>query len=174
MKEWLKWLILGVLSVVFGIIVLGNTVAASLAVTTVTGLLFLISGGFQVAAGVTTQGTGHKIFGIALGVLMVILGLSFITNPLEGTISLALLILILLAAGGVVRIIFAWRMKTTPFFWPMLLSGALSVLLAGYILANFSVAGPQLLGILLGIELIFNGVGLVVVAFFIRTFSGRM
>ncbi|MBB93217.1 MAG: hypothetical protein CML68_01230 [Rhodobacteraceae bacterium] len=174
MKEWVKWLILGILSVVFGVIVLGNTVAASLAVTTVTGILFLVSGGFQVAAGFSVEGTGHKVFTMALGALMVILGLSFITNPLEGTISLALLVLILLAASGIVRIIFAKRMKDTPFFWPMLISGALSVLLAAYILANFATAGPQLLGILLGIELIFNGAGLVVLAFFVRTIGQHL
>ena len=174
MKEWLKWLILGVLSLVFGIIVLGNTVAASLAVTTVTGILFLVYGGFQIVGGLTAEGMGHKVFGAALGALMAILGLSFLANPLEGMISLALLVLILLAASGIVRIMFAWRMKETQFFWPMLISGALSVLLAAYILAKFAVAGPQLLGILLGIELIFNGAGLIVLAFFIRTIGNRM
>ena len=174
MKEWVKWLVLGILSVVFGVIVLGNAVAASLALTTITGILFLVSGGFQVVAGFTAESTGQKVFAIALGALMVILGLSFITNPLEGTISLALLVLILLAASGVVRILFAWRMKETPFFWPMLISGALSVLLAAYILANFAAAAPELLGILLGIELIFNGAGLVVLAFFIRTVAKHL
>ena len=174
MKEWVKWLILGILSVVFGVVVLSHAVAASLALTTVTGILFLVSGGFQAVAGFSAEGTGQKVLAIALGALMVILGLSFITNPLEGTISLALLVLILLAASGIVRIIFAKRMKDTPFFWPMLISGALSVLLAAYILANFATAGPQLLGILLGIELIFNGAGLVVLAFFVRTIGQHL
>ena len=169
MKEWVKWLGLGILSVVFGLVVLGNTVAASLAVTTVTGILFLVSGGFEIYAGVTADGIAAKIFAVALGLLMAFLGLSFISNPLEGTISLALLVLILLAASGVVRILFAWRMRQTQFFWPMLLSGALSVLLAAYILANFATASVQILGILLGVELLFNGAGLIVLAFFLRT-----
>ena len=51
----------------------------------------------------------------------------------------------------------------------MLISGALSILLAGYILANFARASVNLLGILLGIELLFNGAGLIVLAFFLRT-----
>ena len=169
MKEWVKWLILGILSVVFGVIVLGNTVAASLAVTLVTGILFLVSGVFQAVAGFTAEGMASKVFAIALGALMVLLGLSFISNPLEGTISLALLVLILLAASGLVRIVFAWRMKETRFFWPMLISGALSILLAAYILANFATASVQILGILLGVELLFNGAGLIVLSFFLRT-----
>lgn len=174
MKEWVKWLILGILSLGFGVFVLSNTVVASLAVTTVTGILFLISGGFQIVAGFTAEGAASKIFAIALGALMVFLGVSFVANPLEGTISLALLVVILLAASGIVRMVFAWRMRSTTFFWPMLLSGALSVLLAGYIMANFATASIQILGIFLGVELLFNGAGLVVLAFFLRTIGNEL
>jgi uncharacterized membrane protein HdeD (DUF308 family) len=169
MKQWVKWLLLGILSLAFGIFVLGNTVAASLAVTTLTGVMFAVIGGFQIFAGLSAEGVASKVFTVALGGLMAILGVSFLFNPLEGAISLSLLVTVLLAAGGLVRIVFAWRMRDTQFFWPMLVSGALSILLAGYILANFATASVNLLGILLGIELLFNGAGLIVLAFFLRT-----
>ncbi|MBI6628666.1 HdeD family acid-resistance protein [Pontibaca salina] len=169
MKDWVKWLLLGLVSVVFSVFVLGNAAFASLAVTTLTGALFVLSGGFQIVGGFAAESTGSKVFSILLGALMVLLGLSFLFNPLEGVISLALLVLILLAASGVIRIVFSWRMRSTAFFWPMLISGALSVLLAAYILANFASVGPQLLGILLGVELLLNGAGLIVLSFFIRT-----
>ncbi|OSP54456.1 HdeD family acid-resistance protein [Pseudoruegeria sp. SK021] len=168
MKNWVKWLILGVLSVVFGIFVLGNSVAASMAVTTLTGILFLLIGVFQIIAGWREPGTGHKVLSIVLGMLMGVIGLSFITNPLEGAISLTMLVTILLAASGIIRLVLAFTMKATQFFWPMLVSGALSVLLAGYIVANFAAASISLLGILLGIELLFNGAGLIALAFFLR------
>lgn len=174
MKEWVKWVLLGVLSVAFGIFVLANSVAASIAVATLTGILFLISGGFQIYGGWTADTTGNKLFSIALGALMVLVGASFLFNPLSGVISLALLVVIMLAVSGVVRIVFSWRMKETPFYWPMLISGALSVLLAAYILANFATASTQLLGILLGVELIFNGAGLIVLGFFIRNIRDRL
>jgi uncharacterized membrane protein HdeD (DUF308 family) len=173
MKDWLKWLLLGLLSVAFGIYVLGNTVVASIAVTAFVGVLFLISGAAQVVAGFSAESTWTKIMTIALGVLMGLLGTSFLVNPLEGVVSLSLLVVILLAASGVVRLIFAFRMKDTAYFWPMLISGALSVLLAGYILANFAAVSTQLLGILLGIELIFNGAGLVVLGFFVRAMGPK-
>jgi uncharacterized membrane protein HdeD (DUF308 family) len=170
MKDWLKWLILGVVSIVFGIFVLGNAVVASIAVTTLTGFLFLLSGGFQIYAAITsTEGVASKVFHAILGGLMVLLGASFTLNPLEGTISLALLVLILLAASGIVRLILAWKMRQTVFFWMMLVSGALSVLLAAYIWMNFATVGPSLLGILLGIELLFNGGGLIALGLFMRS-----
>ncbi|MEQ9259356.1 MAG: DUF308 domain-containing protein [Roseovarius sp.] len=173
MKEWLKWLLLGIVSVAFGIFVLGNSVLASLAVTTLTGILFMVAGGFQVYGSlIGSDGAVHKGFGLLLGALMLVIGVSLSFNPLEGMISLAMLVMILLAASGLVRIVLAWRMRRTRFFWLMLISGAASVLLAAFILVNFATVAPQLLGLLLGVELLFNGAGLIVLAFFVRTLRG--
>jgi membrane protein HdeD len=169
MSGWVKWLVLGVLSILFGMFCVGNAVAASMAVTTLTGALLLIAGVFQVFAGFGDAGFLSKLTAFLLGGLLAVLGLSFLFNPLEGMISLALLVTILLAANGIVRIVLAYRMRRTQFFWPMLLSGALSVLLAGYILANFGTASVVLLGVLLGVELLFNGAGLIALAFFLRS-----
>ncbi|MEM8629837.1 MAG: DUF308 domain-containing protein [Pseudomonadota bacterium] len=169
MKPWMKWLLLGILSIVFGLFVLSNTGFASLAVTTIVGALFVLMGAFQIIGGLADERTGSKVLGVVLGALMAFIGVSFMFNPLEGVFSLALLITILLAAGGIMRIGFARRMKGTQFYWPMMLSGGLSIALAVFILINFSTVGPDLLGILLGIELLFNGAGLVVEAFFLRT-----
>ena len=47
MSDWVKWLLLGLLSIVFGIFVLGAPVVASIAVTVVTGVLLLISGALR-------------------------------------------------------------------------------------------------------------------------------
>ncbi len=168
MKPWIKWLLLGLLSLVFGVFVLANPIAATFAVTTVAGILFIVVGGFQFIAGFGADGIGGKLLGIALGVLMVFLGGSLLYHPLQGVISLTLLVTILFAANGLTRLISSFQMRDTPYFWPMLLSGALSLLLAGYITANFFELAPSLLGLLLGIEMLFNGVGLLMLAFFIR------
>ena len=168
MSEWVKWLLLGILSVVFGIFVLGNTFAASIAVTVVTGVVFLISGGLQVFAGFGADGWGGKLLGVLLGILMVFIGVSFMAHPLQGLISLTLLVTILLAAGGITRIIFAFRLRETQYFWMMLISGALSVLLAAIIISGWYQAVPNILGIMLGIELLFNGSGLIAMSLVIR------
>jgi len=169
MKMWVKWLILGILSILFGLFVLANPVAASIAVTTLAGILFAVAGGFQIFAGFGEGSTSNKVMSFGLGLLLLLLGISLIFRPLEGVVSLTMIVTILFAANGVTRLITAFRMRETPFFWAMLLSGALSVLLAGYIIANFFEVAPSLLGILLGIELMFNGLGLVILAFFLRT-----
>ncbi|MGD9864171.1 MAG: HdeD family acid-resistance protein [Pseudodonghicola sp.] len=173
MRDWVKWLLVGLLFMAFGVFALANSVAASLAVTTITGVLFLIAGAAQIVAGLSGTALGGRFLAILMGVLMAFLGFSFLSNPLEGAISLAMLVLILLAAGGILRLSFAWMMRQTPYFWPMLLSGAVTILLAAYIGVNFAVVSVPLLGILLGIELLFNGAGIVAMSLFLRSAGGR-
>lgn len=169
MKTWTKWLLVGVLSIVFGAIVLNNKEVASISVTLFTGILFAGAGGLQIVGGITDAGLGNKIWNVVLGVMMLFLGISFISNPLEGTISLALLVTILIASGGVMRMFLAWQMRQTPYFWAMLVSGSFSILLAALIFSDFERVSVALLGLLLGVELIFNGISLVVLALFMRS-----
>ena len=171
MSDWIKWLLLGLLSIAFGVFALGNAIAASLAVTVVTGVLLLIAGALQVVGGFTVEGTGNKILSLIMGAVMLFLGWSFLDHPLQGTLTLATVMLILFMAGGIARVILSFQMKGTQFFWPTLISGILSIVLAG-IIWSYAAADPaallSLLGILLGIEMLFNGFGLVFMAFFIK------
>ncbi len=171
MSDWVKWLLLGLLSIVFGIFVLGAPVVASIAVTVVTGVLLLISGALQVVGGFTVEGTGNKILSLIMGAVMLFLGWSFLDHPLQGTLTLATVMLILFMAGGIARVILSFQMKGTQFFWPTLISGILSIVLAG-VIWTYAAEEPavllQLLGILLGIEMLFNGFGLVFMALFLK------
>lgn len=172
MKLWVKWLVLGILSILFGLFVLANPIAASVAVTIVAGVTFALMGAAQVYAGWTSEDRWSRYMGTGLGILMLLLGLSLMFRPLEGILSLATVVTILFGLNGVMRLMTGYQMKDTPLFWPMLISGALSILLAGYIVANFFNIAPQLLGLLLGIELLFNGAGLIALAFFLKTAKG--
>lgn len=168
MRKWLKLLILGVLCAIFGIFVLANPPAASLAIEQVVGFLFLVIGGFQIYAALHEERFGAKAASLLLGALAALLGVSFLINPLEGVLSLVTVVIALLAVSGLVRIALAWRMKNTRFYWSMLLSGALSALLALYLIANFGAISTSLLGVLMGIEMILDGFAMIVLAFVAR------
>ena len=171
MSDWVKWLLLGLLSIAFGIFVLGAPVVASVAVTVVTGVLLLISGALQFVGGFTVEGTGNKILSLIMGAVMLFLGWSFLDHPLQGTVTLATVCLILFMAGGIARVILSFQMKGTQYFWATLISGVMSIVLA-MLIWRFAATDPvvllKLLGILLGIEMVFNGLGLVFMALFIK------
>jgi uncharacterized membrane protein HdeD (DUF308 family) len=167
MNESTKWSLLGLLTFIFGVIVLGNTVVASLAIAALTGALLLAGGVLQFIGGFSIDGMGGKLFAWITGLLLAFLGWSFLANPLAGMISLSVLILILLAAGGIARIIFSFGMRGTQFFWPILISGVASLVLAVIVWGN-PAATVQLLGILLGVEMLFSGMGMIFAGMFVR------
>lgn len=171
MKDSTKWVLMGVLVVLLGVVVLGNTVVASVAVAVMAGVMLLVGGGLQIAGGFSVEETWGKIFAWVMGLLMIFLGWSLLAHPLQGVISLTLALLILLVAGGLTRIIVSFRMSGTGFFWPMLLSGGLSLLLAYVIWINAQ-SEPDtlfgLLGLLLGIEMVLDGFGLIFLGLFAR------
>lgn len=171
MSDSTKWMLMGALTVFFGVIVLGNTAVASVAVAVMAGIMLLIGGGLQVVGGFSVESLWGKIFAWVMGVLMLLLGWSLLAHPLQGVISLSMAVLILLIAGGFARIIVSFRMSGTGFFWPMLISGVLSLVLAFVIWQN-AAAEPavlfNLLGLLMGIELLLDGIGLIFLGLFSR------
>ena len=171
MNDSTKWILMGALVVLLGIVVLGNTVVASVAVAVMAGIMLLIGGGLQIVGGFSVEEFWGKAFAWIMGILMVFLGWSLLAHPLQGVISLTLALLILLVAGGIARIIVSFRMSGTGFFWPMLISGVLSLVLAFIIWTNAQ-AEPavlfSLLGLLLGIEMLLDGFGLIFLGLFAR------
>ncbi len=170
MKISTKYFWLGVLIVALGVVVLFNAVIASVAIVTVTGMFLLLGGALQIALGFWTEGLGHRILTWCLGALTAFLGWSFMANPLAGIISLSTLLLILLAASGIVQILFAFRVRGTRFFWPLLFAGAVSVVLA-IILLSSSGATLVLLGTLLGIQMLSSGASLIMMGVFFKETS---
>lgn len=157
----------GVLMVALGLVVLFNAAVTSGAIVIVTGLVLLIGGAAQVGLGLLEESTSHKWLSLTLGVLMLLLGWSFLSNPLSGVISLSTFLLILLAASGVVQVVFGFRARGTPFFGPFISAGLISLGLAIILLAS-PTATMSLLGILLGVHLLATGGYLLLMAMFMK------
>ena len=167
MTPSIKWFLLGFLSILFGIFAINHALLTSIAVTVLVGAMLVLSGVAQVVLGVNEDGIWRKLLSIGLGTLLVALGISFLVTPMDGVISLALLVTLLVGAGGLLRFALAFQLRRTHFFWITLISGALSVCLAIYIFL-IPLALASFLGLLIGIEMVLNGVGLVALGFTMR------
>ncbi len=172
MSDSMKWILIGALTIVIGVIILGNTAFASVAIAIMTGAALLVGGALQVIGGVSVEGVTGKIFAFVIGIIMVLLGWSMLAHPLQGVISLSMAVLILLIAGGFTRIYMSLKMRGTPLFLPMLAAGIMSLVLAFVIWSSASEEPASLfnlLGLLLGLETILNGVGFVLLGLFSRS-----
>ncbi|WP_157973592.1 HdeD family acid-resistance protein [Tropicimonas sp. IMCC34043] len=165
MGNRILWLLLAVLFIAGGMFALMNPFAASLAATVIAGWVFIFSGVVEVFAGFRAKGAGAKIWTVLLGLLAIVLGIMILGNPLGGMVALTTIIAIMFLAGGVAKIIMSFTMEDRRFLWLFLISGAASAVLGFIILTNFPLSAATSLGLLLGIELLFDGAAALGMAF---------
>lgn len=155
------WIVVGAISILAGIFALANPLAATLAAEQVAGWGFLIVGILQIVAAFRAEGWGGRIWAILIGIAFLLLGISLLKNPLHGIVTLTVAAGILFMATGIFRVVMSFSLRGTPAFWMVLLSGALAIVLALMIFGNFPASAVTLLGVLLAVELISNGVSII-------------
>lgn len=164
MTHWLAWFIIGALSILGGILALFNPFAASLTAELMAGWLFILVGLLMLLSALSDRGFGGRVTAALLGAVLLLLGIGLVANPLSGLLTLTLLAAILLLTAGVIRIALGFAAQLARLRWVLILSGALSILLGLMILSNFPQSAAIVLGLYLGIDLISNGVAMVVLA----------
>jgi len=150
--------VLGVLVLIAGLVVLGNVVFATVVSVLFIGWMAIIGGVVALVGAFMRLGKGG-FWPIALGGgLLLVLGLMLVRRPDIGALTLTLLAGALFLAGGITRIVAAVE---NPGDRAMLLfSGIVSTLLGLIVFFNIWTATLTLLGILLGIQALTEGITL--------------
>ncbi len=110
------------------------------------------------------QGWGARISTVLLSLLVLFIGVNLIAHPLRGLISTTYAVAVVMMIVGIVRLVLAFSDELRPFRLIMVISGALSIILAMMIFSNFPQSAAVVLGVYLAIELISNGVALIAIA----------
>ena len=168
MSGWIWWLVIGVVLLAGGIVVLFNPFAATITAQQLTAWIFLFGGIAQLVAAFRVTGWGARFWTLILAAAFTWLGISLLNHPLAGIVALTIVAAIMFLATGLAKVIFAFSCRGTGYFWPVLLSGLVSVALAVMVFLNFPQSAAVLLGVLLAIELISSGVTLISFALFAR------
>lgn len=165
MSNRILWIIMGLLAVIGGVFALANPFAASLAATVIAGWVFVFTGIVQAVAGFRAEGAGAKIWSILLGLLAIFVGVTVLGHPLKGMVALTTVVAIMFLASGIAKIVLSFSLEDRRFFWMILISGIASTVLGLVIFANFPVSAATSLGLLLGINLLFDGISALALAF---------
>ncbi len=164
MKHWFWWMLAGIISLIGGFLALANPLAATLTAELLAGWMFIVVGIMTIISGFGDQGWGGRILTIIMGVLILFLGFNLVGHPLAGMVSLTFVIAIVLVVMGIVRLLLAFSSELAPLRWVLIISGVLSLVLGAMILSNFPKSAALVLGIYLAVELISNGISLIVLA----------
>ena len=160
-KNWGWFLGLGIALVVLGTIALGVSVATTIVSVWLFGWLLIIGGVLEgVHAFWRERGWGGFFIDLLTGILYVVVGFMMVANPAETAVSLTLLIALFLMFGGIFRIVVALILRFPHWGW-LVLHGAVNLLLGIAIWRQWPLSGLWVIGLFVGIDMLFNGWSLV-------------
>ncbi|SFJ47721.1 HdeD family acid-resistance protein [Planctomicrobium piriforme] len=166
-KDWYWLLVLGLSLVVLGTIAITVPFFATVEVVTILGILMLMAGIAQVISAFQTARWKGFLLQMLMGILYSVSGFLILENPVEGAAGLTLLMAAFFFTSGVFRIAVAMTERFHGWGWT-LLNGAVNVLLGLVIWQQFPVSALWMIGLLVGIELLFNGWTWVMLAFAVK------
>ncbi|HVX77659.1 MAG TPA: HdeD family acid-resistance protein [Bradyrhizobium sp.] len=165
-EHWKAFLIEGILLVILGLAAMIVPQIASLAVTIFLGWLFLISG----IAGLMLTFWARQLPGfwwsLISAVLAIAAGFILLTQPIQGTLTLTIVVGAYFLAEGVATIMYALehrRELSQRWSW-LLVAGLMDIIIAGIIIAGLPGSALWAVGLLVGINLLFGGATLIGVA----------
>jgi uncharacterized membrane protein HdeD (DUF308 family) len=132
---------------------------ATAASVLVVGIMMVIAGAAEIVNAFQIKTWSKFLLWLLLGALYVVAGFFAFENPLLAAVVLTLLLSAALVASGIMRIILAFSMKAEMPWIGVMLSGVITLILGLIILARWPVSSLYVLGIFLGIDLLFAGAG---------------
>jgi uncharacterized membrane protein HdeD (DUF308 family) len=169
-EHWGVFLTEGIILVILGAAAILLPPLATLSVAILLGWLFLISG---ITGLITTFRMRHApgfAWSLLSAILGIVAGIVLIAFPASGALSLTLIVIIFFAIEGIATIMYALEHKrelSGRWGW-MLVSGLVDLFLAAVILAGFPVSAAWAVGLLVGINMMFGGVALIMMALHAR------
>lgn len=166
--SWLWFVVLGGVLIVLGFVALGAIVAASLATVMVIGCLMLFSGIAETIGAFWSWRWSGFFLHLLSGVLSIVVGLMFLRVPIGALLTLTLLLACLLMVGGVFKIIASLSFRFSAWGWP-LLSGIIDLILGVMIWQQWPASALWVIGMFLGINLVFRGFNWIGLGLALRT-----
>jgi uncharacterized membrane protein HdeD (DUF308 family) len=158
-EKWASITAFGVLLVILGVAALFFSLVATIATVTLNGVLFLIAGAAEIGIGMHSRSWGQFFLWVIGGLLYLAAGVLCIVNPLLASVVLTLMLGAGLIAAGVVRIYLATRLPAGDPRALVFIAAAVTILLGFIIVSHWPLDSIYVLGTLLGVDLLFHGVG---------------
>jgi uncharacterized membrane protein HdeD (DUF308 family) len=168
--NWGWFLALGVLALVAGLAALAIEGFATLVSVVTIGVMVGAVGIVEIVLGFRARGWGQALYWEVSGLFYLAVGIFAWAEPVQASVLITLLLGAGLLAAGVVRMVSAFghhdRMRG-----PLILSGLVTGLLGLLIVVGWPANGLFVIGMLLGVELVFTGVNWIVFALRLRSLA---
>ncbi len=161
--HWKAFLIEGIVLVVLGLAAIIVPALASLAITIFLGWLFLVSGVVGLAMTFWARQMPGFWWSLLSALLALGAGIVLLARPVQGTLTLTIVVGAYFLAEGVFTIMYALahRRELSERWGWLLASGAVDLILAGIIIAGLPGSALWAIGLLVGFDMAFGGISLI-------------
>jgi uncharacterized membrane protein HdeD (DUF308 family) len=168
--HWRAFLFEGIVLILLGLAAIAMPLVAGLAVAFLVGWLILIGGIVGLVTTFMARGAPGFWWSLLSAVLWIIAGVALLVAPAAGLLYFTILLVIWFAMEGVSMIMYAMshrRSATGRWGW-ILASGVVDLLLALILAVNLPGTAAWAVGVLVGINLLFEGLSLSAIALVAR------
>jgi uncharacterized membrane protein HdeD (DUF308 family) len=170
--HWKLFLAEGIVMMVLGLLAIAVPEVATLAITLLIGWLFFIGGIFRTISVLQHRAMPGFAWSLLIAVLAILLGLILIIRPIAGALTLTIWLIVFFIIEGIAAIFLAIEHRRhLPSWGWVLLSGLVDLLLAYLIWDGWPSSAAWAIGLLVGINMVFVGLSLVMTALAARTMA---
>lgn len=172
-ENWGWFLALGIALSILGIAAISVPQVTTLATELFIGWILLIGGVAQVVNAFWSRRWGGFFLALLAGILYLVVGALLLAYPLRGVLVLTLLLGMFFMIEGAFKITISFALRPIPNWGLVLASGIISLLIAFLILANWPSTAAWAIGLLVGLDLLFSGWAMVMIALAARSAARR-
>ena len=164
-EHWKLFLVEGVVMMVLGLLAIAVPEIASLAIAIFIGWLFFVGGILRTISVLQHRQMPGFAWSLLTAVLAVVLGLVLIARPIAGVLTLTIVLVVFFVIEGITAFMLAieHRRHLTSWIW-ILFSGLVDLLLAFLIWDGWPSSAGWAIGLLVGINMVFVGLSLIMTA----------
>jgi uncharacterized membrane protein HdeD (DUF308 family) len=159
-KKWGWFLALGILLIIIGTVALGSAFTMTVFSMVLMGWLMIGGGLVEAIHAFRCKKWSGFFIDLLTGLLYVVVGFMIVGNPGATAVTLTLLIAMFLIFGGIFRVVIALVVRYQNWVW-LVLHGAVNLFLGIAIWRQWPLSGMWVIGLFIGIDMIFNGWSLV-------------
>jgi uncharacterized membrane protein HdeD (DUF308 family) len=172
--HWKLFLAQGILMMVLGFLAVAEPNIATVAVGIFVGWLFFIGGIFRAASLWHSRQAPGFVWSMLTAILSVVLGLILIFRPLAGVLTLTMVLIAFFIIEGVASIVAAIEHRRHLRSWGwVLFSGIIDLFLAFLIWDGWPSSADWAIGLLVGVNMLFLGLSLVMTALAARLMGNQ-
>jgi uncharacterized membrane protein HdeD (DUF308 family) len=163
-------IILGILEIIVGCLAIGSSFIATLATIMVIGIFLLVGAGVEAVSAFVGHSWRGFFLHLLAAALYLILGLLMLQDPLQAAAALTLMMAAVFLVGGIMRIVYSLSERFPGWGW-VCLNGVITLWLGIFIWRRWPEASLWVIGLFVGIDLLFSGWSSVMLGLGIRQLS---